>query len=133
MSDELDEGALPDGWTVWTAEPDGRAILAYRPDVFEGESFPAPCLPTIYVTNGSPHRRPGAGAVETDSWRVLLFLEPDVDDEAGQFDDRGAAIEAAIEVAARFAAGEVDYRGLYQVPREAYLAELDRLTGRGRS
>jgi hypothetical protein len=130
MNVEFDDESLPDGWTVWTAEPDGRVILAYRPDVFEGESFPAPCLPTIYVTNGSPHRRPGAGAVETDTWRVLLFLEPDVDDEEGQFDDRESAVGTAIELAARFAAGEVDYRGLYQVPREAYLDELDRLTGR---
>ena len=31
-------------------------------------------------------------------------------------------------LAERFAAGEVDYRGLYQVPREAYLDELDALS-----
>jgi hypothetical protein len=125
----MDSESLPPGWTVWNADPDGRVILAFRPDVFEGESFPPACLPTIYVTNGSPHRRPGAGAVETDTWRVRLFLEPDVDDESGAYDDRETAVSAAVELADRFAAGAVDYRGMYQVPREAYLDELDRLTG----
>ncbi|MFB6123511.1 MAG: DUF5820 family protein [Haloferacaceae archaeon] len=122
--------ALPEGWSVWHEDPDGRGILAYRPDVFDSEAFPAPCLPTIYVTNGSPRPRPGASHRETPEWSVLLFLEPDVERSAETYDSREAAVEAATDLAARFADGDVDYRGLYQVPREAYLDRLDELTGR---
>ena len=42
-----------------------------------------------------------------------------------------AALRGAESLSERFAAGEVDYRSLYQVPRDRYLAELDSLTGRG--
>lgn len=42
---------LPEGWRVWS-ESDDRLILAYRPDVFDGAGFAAPCLPTLYVTRG---------------------------------------------------------------------------------
>ncbi|MFC6989120.1 DUF5820 family protein [Haloplanus sp. GCM10025708] len=122
--------ALPEGWTVWNEDPDGRSILAYRPDVFDSQAFPAPCLPTIYVTNGSPRQRPGARR-EPSEWSVTLFLEPDVDRSVATYDSREAAVEAATELAERFADGDVDYRGLYQVPREAYLDRLDELTGRG--
>jgi hypothetical protein len=122
--------ALPSGWTVWSDEPEGRSVLAYRPDVFEGRTFPAPCLPTIYVSNGSRRRRPGAGARETDEWHVTLFLEPEVEGPTERYDDREAAREAAVALADRFADGRLDYRACYQVPREAYLDELDRLTGR---
>ncbi|WP_253736797.1 DUF5820 family protein [Halohasta salina] len=121
---------LPTGWRVWNEEPDGRIILAYRPDVFDSETFPAPCLPTIYVTNGSPQRRPGAGSVETDHWQVKLFLEPEVAVGTDSFDDRPAAIDGAIETARAFDDGGVDYRAAYQVPREAYLDRLDELIGR---
>ena len=121
---------LPAGWRVWNAESEGRVILAYRPDVFDSAAFPAACLPTIYVTNGSPKRRPGAGAVDTDRWQVKLFVEPEVEVGTEAFDDRPAALDGAVETARAFAAGEVDYRAAYQVPREAYLARLDELTDR---
>jgi hypothetical protein len=125
----IDADDLPAGWRVWNEERDGRVILAYRPDVFDADAFPAACLPTIYVSNGSPRRRPGAGARATDTWQVTLFLEPEVEATTAQFDDRPTAVEGAVETARQFADGEVDYRGAYQVPRESYFEELDRLVG----
>lgn len=119
--------SLPDGWQVWNEEPDGRVILAFRPDVFNSQELPAPCLPTLYVTNGSPRRRPGAGAVDTDRWHVKLFLEPEVEADTERYDAREDALNGAVAYAERFVAGEIDYRGLYQVPRDAYLDELDAL------
>jgi len=120
--------SLPPGWEVWTSEPT-TAVLTYRPDVFDSDGFPAPCLPTIYVTRGRRSRQPGRETHPSDPWYVTLYLEPDVDRDAESFDTREAAEAAARDLAARFDAGEVDYRGLYQVPREDYLDELDALTG----
>ncbi|SDX70848.1 DUF5820 family protein [Halopenitus persicus] len=120
---------LPDGWRVWNEEPNGRAIVAFRPDVFTEDDFPAACLPTIYLTNGSRAARPGAGQYRTDEWHVVLFLEPEVEVTTRTYDEREAAVEALLDLASQFADGAVDYREPYQVPREAYLAELDRLTG----
>ena len=126
----LDETALPTGWERWN-EGRNRLILAYRPDVFDGDAFPAPCMPTIYLTKGQRSRRPGPHDPEPGAaWYVTLYLEPDVDAGTESFDDREAADEAALSLAAEFVAGEVDYRGLYQVPREAYFDRLDELTGR---
>jgi hypothetical protein len=121
--------ALPNEWTVWNEEPEGRVILTYRPDVFDADAFPAACLPTIYVTNGSRNARPGAGQLQTDEWHATLFAEPEIELATKQLDSRAAAIEAAVDIAERFADGEVDYRGSYQVPREAYFEKLDELTG----
>lgn len=121
---------LPEGWSVWNDEPGGRSILAYRPDVFDSEAFPAPCLPTIYVSNGSRRRRPGASQVATDTWHVTLFLEPEVEGPTETYDAREAAVDGAVGLARRFADGEIAYRELYQVPRKAYFERLDRLTGR---
>lgn len=127
----LDDADLGDGWTVWNAEDD-RVILAYRPDVFDGSEFPAACLPTIYVTRGRRTRRPGANRNPPPDapWVVTLFLEPDVDRDPEAYDTFGAALDAAADLSSRFADGDVDYRGLYQVPREAYFDKLDELTGR---
>ena len=36
---------------------------------------------------------------------------------------------AAVDVAERFSAGDVDYRAAYQVPREAYFDRLDEYVG----
>ena len=118
---------LPSGWRVWNEETEGRVILAYRPDVFNAEAFPAACLPTIYMTNGSPRRRPGAGSVETDSWQVTLFFEPEITATTTRYDSREAAVDGAVETAQQFVNGEVDYREAYQVPREAYFEKLDEL------
>lgn len=121
---------LPDGWRVWNEEHEGRAILAYRPDVFDSESFPAPCMPTIHVSNGSRARRPGASQLQTDTWHATLRLEPEIEVASEAFDSREAAVAGATDFARRFAEGDVDHRSAYQVPREAYLAKLDELTGR---
>jgi hypothetical protein len=120
--------ALDEDWTVWN-ETDEKVILAYRPDVFDSHDFPAPCLPTIYLTRGKRTRRPGAQRAG-ESWYVTLYLEPEVDRDADSYADRESAVSGAVDLANRFAAGEIDYRSLYQVPREEYLAELDERTGR---
>lgn len=120
--------SLSDDWTVWN-RTEAKLILAYRPDIFDSENFPAPCLPTLYLTQGRRTRRPGADRTGED-WYVTLYLEPEVERDSESFTDRGAAVEGAVSLANRFAAGKLDYRSLYQVPREAYLDELDRLTGR---
>lgn len=119
---------LPDGWTVWHAESDGRAVLAYRPDVFDTEAFPAPCLPTIYLSPGSPRQRPGARG--SDEWTVTLYLEPEVDARIETRDTRADGVATAVEMADAFAAGEIDYRATYQVPRKEYCDRLDELVGR---
>lgn len=124
--------ALPDAWHVWSDGDDGRLVLAYRPDVFDGDAFPAPCLPTLYLTHGKRTRRPGQNPTSTtdDDWFVTLYLEPDVSlDETNRFPTRGEALERTVELARAFDAGEIDYRGLYQVPRERYFDRLDELTG----
>lgn len=126
----MDPESLPGGWTLWNAEPEGRVICTYHPDLFDGDDFPAACLPTIYVTDGSRRARPGAGQYATGEWHVTLFLEPEVEVQSTTYDDRETALEAAVDVAAAFDDGEVDYRSAYRVPRENYLAKLDALTGR---
>ena len=125
----MDFEDLPTGWQVWNTG-ETRSILAYRPDVFDSESFPAPCLPTIYLSKGKRGRRPGRHQpAPTDPWYVTLYLEPDVNRDRERYDSRAEAVAAARDIAADFAAGDIDYRGLYQVPREEYLDELDALTG----
>jgi hypothetical protein len=119
---------LPDGWTLWNEEAGGRAILAYRPDVFDADTFPAACLPTIYVSPGSPRRRPGART--DDGWTVTLYLEPEVDARVEAVDTREAGVAVALDLARAFAAGEIDYRAAYQVPRADYFDRLDELVGR---
>ncbi|WP_241997216.1 DUF5820 family protein, partial [Halorubrum sp. SD626R] len=42
---------------------------------------------------------------------------------------REAGADAAVEIATRFADGDVNYRDAYQVPREAYFDRLDELVG----
>ena len=122
--------SLPEGWNVWSDEAT-RAVLAYRPDVFDGNDFPAPCMPTIYVSKGKRGRRPGEHDPPAEAdWYVTLFLEPEVNLDAEVTDTRAAAESAATDLAARFANGEVDYRGLYQVTRPNYFERLDELTGR---
>ncbi len=124
------DGDLPDGWVTWSDEGD-RLVWAYRPDVFDGGAFPPPCLPTLYVSRGGRNRRPGVEhAPGPDaSWHVRLYLEPEVALDPDRYDDRSAALAGARRLARRFAAGDVDVRSLYQVPREDYLAELEARTG----
>ncbi|WP_122087916.1 DUF5820 family protein [Halalkalicoccus subterraneus] len=121
----------PAGWTRWSDEPD-RQVFVYRPDVFDSQTFPAPCLPTLYLSD-SPHRsrrpeqRYNRGG---NGWYLTLYLEPEVVLTEERYDDRAAADDAAAVLTRRFSDGELDYRGAYQVPREAYLDRLDELTGR---
>lgn len=125
-----DFDGLPEEWVVWN-EADERCVVVYRPDVFDTQAFDAACLPTIYLTRGRRSRRPGrqrAPGTE-DTWYVTLFLEPEVERDAETFDGRPEAVRGTVALAERFAAGEVAYRDLYQVPREAYLEKLDELTG----
>jgi len=122
--------ALPAEWTLWNEEA-GRVVMVYRPDVFDSETFPPPCLPTLYLTKGSRGRRPGKPEPDPDDpWYLTLSLEPEVTADRRAFDGREAARNGAVELADAFANGKIDYRSLYQVPREAYLAKLDELTGR---
>jgi hypothetical protein len=122
---ELD--GIAEGWEVWNEERT-KVVLTYRPDVFNSQAYPAPCLPTIHVTKGRRSRRPGKNApAPDDPWYVTLYLEPDVSGEERTCESREAAAEAARALAGQFAAGEIDYRDLYQVPRPAYLDELDEL------
>jgi hypothetical protein len=124
--------SLPTAWTVWSDESGGRVVFVYRPDVFDTQSFPAPCLPTLYVTPGRhSKRRPEPNSTTSDTWFVTLSLEPEVVATERAFDDRASALEEATALASAFDAGEYDYRECYQVPREAYLDRLDELTGSG--
>ena len=121
---------LAPGWTVWSHQ-ETKTVLTYRPDVFDSVSYPAACLPTIYVTNGQRGRRPGRPTPSPDdAWYVTLYLEPDVSDRQREFETKAAAVDGATALAREFADGEIDYRALYQVPRPAYFDKLDELTGR---
>lgn len=127
----MDMEEPPDGWVCWSDEPD-RQVFVYRPDVFDSQAFPAPCLPTLYLSNG-PHRNPRPEqryGNPSDEWYLTCYLEPDVVVVEKRYDDRSSAGEDAADFARRFAAGEIDYRGAYQVPRGEYLDRLDELTGR---
>jgi len=126
----MDFGGLADGWEVWNVE-ERKAVLTYRPSVFDSDEYPAPCLPTIYVTKGKRGRRPGRDVPGPDDpWYVTLYLEPDVSHDQVQYDSREAAVDGAVDLAGRFDRGDVDYRSLYQVPRPDYFEKLDELTGR---
>src|SRR5699024_1272179 len=73
-----DFDSLSAEWTVWNRS-EARCVLVYRPDVFDADAFPAPCLPTIYLTHGRRSRRPGPRrAPGTEgAWYVSLFFEPE--------------------------------------------------------
>lgn len=121
---------LHDDWTVWSVEST-KAVLAFRPDVFDSQGYPAECLPTIYVTKGRRSRRPGRDVPDPeDSWYATLYLEPDVSFDARKFETRERAADGAVDLAREFARGDLDFRDRYQVPRPEYFERLDELTGR---
>jgi len=128
----MDDEDLPTGWAVWNDEPGGRTILVYRPDVFDSQAFPPPCLPTLYVSQRAPNQGRRRGESRDGRWWVAFYLEPEVRvrEFAERFETREAALDGARSVARSFADGEVDYRAVYQVPREDYFEKLDELTGR---
>lgn len=120
---------LPEGWRVWNAEADGRVVLVYRPDVFDGDAFPPACLPTLTVAPGaSPDARPDPRG-RSGRWHVALYLEPDVRVSAVEsaFEDRDEAVERAVAVAGTFVEGGIDYRAAYPDSPGAYLDRLDEL------
>lgn len=123
---------LPAGWRRWNDHEQGAAIFVYRPDVFDSHQYPAACLPTIYVRPRPPGRQRRRANERHEGWFLAVHLEPEVRirDVESAHETRAEALEAATEVARQFADGEIDYRSAYQVPREAYLDELDALTGR---
>ncbi len=122
---------LPSGWVVWSEQDDGRVVLAYHPEIFNATDFPAACLPTLYLTHGKRTRRPGINPTDrsaTRDWHVTLYLEPDVYlRETNRFPTREQALECVVDLATQFDRGEIDYRELYQVPREQYFEQLDQL------
>ncbi|PSQ29474.1 hypothetical protein BRD09_06300 [Halobacteriales archaeon SW_10_68_16] len=121
---------LPEGWVVWSDEAT-KVVLAYRPDVFDTAEFPPACLPTIYITKGRRSRRPGRNDPDPgDPWYVTLFLEPEVERSAEEYDSRAGAVAGAVDLAEQFDSGGIHYRDLYQVPRPEYFERLDDLTGR---
>lgn len=123
---------LPDSWERWSTEDDGRTVLVFRPDVFDGTAFDPACLPTIYVTPGTRSRQPGVNPLDRTAasrWIVTFYLEPSVTmDSPEHFEEHEAAVERAIELAGQFEAGELDPREAYQVPRDRYLDRLEELT-----
>jgi hypothetical protein len=125
----MESEELAAGWTVWNDEP-RKIILTYRPEVFNTDAYPAPCLPTIHIRKGRPSRKPGRNTPAPDaSWYVQLYLEPDVSMVDESYDGREAGETGARRLAEQFATGEIEYRALYQVPRERYLDKLDELIG----
>lgn len=126
----MDADALAEGWTLWNREST-KIVLTYRPDVFNSQEYPPPCLPTIHIRKGRRSRRPGRNTPDPDDpWYVTLYLEPEVSGDRQTHDTREAAFEAAAALTDQFVDGEIDYRSLYQVPRPEYLDRLDELTGR---
>lgn len=126
----VDDAELPDGWTTWHSETRGNHIIAFRPDVFDGSEYPAPCMPMIHLSN-RPHRhsRPEQRITgySSDRWYVTFFLEPDVVLADSRFETREEAMNELFDLAARFTIGDLDYRSAYQIPRERYLDRLDTL------
>jgi hypothetical protein len=128
--EQIDPAGLAEGWRVWHEDMSGEAILVFRPDVFsEAAGFPAACLPTILISNRSRARRPDARHRRGGTWSVVLTLEPEVEVAVREHGTRAGAVDAAMQLAREFSTGTIDYRSAYQVPREAYLEELDTLTG----
>ncbi|MFB6196746.1 MAG: DUF5820 family protein, partial [Halobacteriaceae archaeon] len=74
----MESQGIPDGWVIWNDEPE-RLILAFKPDVFNSSDFPAPCLPTIQVSQSDPDQRRSRSVASGDgSWHVVCHLEPEI-------------------------------------------------------
>ena len=116
---------LPEGWVVWS-EDDGL-VVCYKPDVFNGDEYPRPCLPLITVTKAD---RGTVGGRE--GWRVTFHIEADVP----AYDLRKVvigydeAIDYVVEIATNFNAGEYDFAEFYAEgdARDEYVARLEEET-----
>jgi len=126
-----DWSGLPEGWRVWNEADEGRAILVFRPDVFDTQQYPPECMPTLYVSQRPPQERLPRLEAERSDWYVALRLEPEVQVKTvgGRHESREVAVAEAVEIASAFAAGEVEFRDAYQVPRDEYLDALEELVG----
>jgi hypothetical protein len=126
MLTAADRDAIPDDWTLWSVD-DSRLILAYRPDIFDGSDTDPACMPMIYLSRGRRSKRPeGNRNLPPDApWVIRLHLEPDVTASPRYVEDRADAVSECISLTRAFIDGEIDYRALYQVPRERYLDRLD--------
>ena len=117
---------LPEGWYVWS-EDDGL-VACYKPDVFDADEFPRPCLPLITVTEAD---RGTVGGRE--GWRVSFHVEADVPARRLRRTVAGydAAIDYAVEVARDFSAGEYDPADFYAEGdvRDEYVARLEHEMG----
>ncbi|MDY6780671.1 MAG: DUF5820 family protein [Halobacteria archaeon] len=116
---------LPDGWVVWSDE-DG-VVICYKPDVFNADEYPRPCLPLVTVTKADSGTVGGR-----EGWRVTFHMEADVKSYELQqvvigYED---AVDYMIEVAEDFSAGEYDLRDFYAEGdvREEYVRRVERET-----
>lgn len=111
---------------VWSEE-DGL-VVCYRPDVFDGESYPRPCLPTMTVSEADVGTVGGR-----EGWRVTFYLEADVParELESVFVDYDEAVDYVVDVAGRFVEAELDLRGFYADGdvRDTYVEKLDSMTG----
>jgi hypothetical protein len=125
-----DLSTLADGWEIWNKEPQGRIILAYRPDVFNTTDYPAACLPTITIAPGTSPNAPRDHRQASSAWHVALYLEPRVrvTTKDATVPTRPAAIEHALSLSHEFSDGNIDFDAAYIDPRPAYITKLNELT-----
>jgi hypothetical protein len=117
---------LPDGWYVWS-EDDGL-VVCYKPEIFDADQYPRPCLPLVTVTEADRGTVGGR-----DGWRVTFHVEADVP----AYDLRKVvlgydeAIDYVVEITRKFSRGEYDIAGFYAEgdARAEYVARLEEETG----
>jgi len=73
--------------------------------------------------------RPGSGQPVRDRVARRPLLRAEIEAIAETYESPEAGAAAAVDVAERFVAGDVDYRAAYQVPREEYFERLDEYVG----
>ncbi len=121
-----DGRTLPDGWVVWSEE-DG-VVICYRPEVFDGDSYPRPCLPALTVSEADVGTVGGQ-----EGWRVTFYVEADVPARnlESVFVDYDEALDYVVDVARRFVDGDLDLRGFYAEGdvREEYVRGLEQELG----
>lgn len=127
----MDERELPRGWTTWHGGVDDILVLTFRPDIFDGSAYPAPCLPTLAVKPERSRGRRGRprSSRSGGTWCAELTIEPNVTLGRRTAPDRATAIDRGIELAEQFVCGSIDLREAYPEPREAYLEKVEELVG----